>query len=295
MTRKQFSRSFLILILVLAFATSVLAASGPHWTYDGEEGPAYWGVLSPDYALCGDGQSQSPIDIPSSAPGNPADLVTTYNPSAVNIFNNGHTIQVNYDPGSTLMLDSSAYELVQFHFHALSEHTVDGGHRPMEIHFVHKNAQGKLAVVGVLLAEGAANADYAAILDHLPTTEGDPVAVPGAQVDADNLMPATRTYWRYSGSLTTPPCTEGVSWLVMNNPVELASGQIAAYTAIFDHNSRPIQPINNRQFIVGQAPATLPTTGADLDQTSPTLWYVLLLVVLGGLVVTVAVLQRRTT
>lgn len=294
MSRRPITRSLLILILILMVSTSVLAAAGPHWSYDGEDGPAHWGELSPDYALCGTGQSQSPINIPSSAPSNSADLAMAYEPSAINIFNNGHTIQVNYDAGSTLTVDGSEYQLLQFHFHALSEHTHDGGHSPMEIHFVHQNDQGRLAVIGAFLEEGAENAAYAPIFNNLPASEGEPMAVAGAQVDADDLLPGTKTYWRYSGSLTTPPCTEGVTWLVMNNPVQVSSGQIASYTALYDHNYRPVQAMNDREFILGQAPGTLPTTGADLEQAQVVLWLLpLSLLVCGGLLI--FALRRRIT
>ncbi len=266
MSRKSFTRILLVLALVLVFATAAFASGGPHWSYDGDTGPAYWGDLSPDYALCGTGQSQSPIDIPSSAPSNPADLVMAYQPSAVNIFNNGHTIEVEYDHGSAMTVDGSEYQLLQFHLHASSENTVDGNYYPMEVHFVHKNAEGRFAVIGVFLKEGAENAAYAPVFANLPTSEGEPEAVPGALVNAADLMPVNKTYWRWSGSLTTPPCTEGVTWLMMNEPVEVSADQIAAFTAIYDHNFRPTQPMNGREFIVGQAPGTLPTTGGSWFQ-----------------------------
>jgi len=266
MSRKSFVSALFVLALVLVFATAAFASGGPHWSYDGDTGPAHWGDLSPDYALCGTGQSQSPIDIPSSAPTNPADLGMAYGDSAVNIFNNGHTIEVEYDHGSAMTVDGSEYQLLQFHLHAGSENTVDGNQYPMEVHFVHQNAEGRLAVIGVFLKEGAENAAYAPVFANLPTSEGEPEAVPGAVVNAADLMPANKTYWRWSGSLTTPPCSEGVTWLMMNEPVEVSAAQIAAFTAIYDHNFRPTQAMNGREFIVGQAPSTLPTTGGSWFQ-----------------------------
>jgi carbonic anhydrase len=263
---KSFTCTLFALTLVFVVATAAFASGGPHWGYDGDTGPAHWGDLSPDYVLCGTGQSQSPIDIPSSAPTNPADLGMAYQPSAVNIFNNGHTIEVEYDHGSTLTVDGSDYQLLQYHLHAASENTVDGNHYPMEVHFVHQNAEGRLAVIGVFLQEGAESAAYAPIFANLPTSEGEPEAVPGVSVSAADLMPATKTYWRWSGSLTTPPCSEGVTWLMMDNPVEVSADQIAAFTAIYDHNFRPTLPMNGREFIVGQAPGTLPTTGGSWFQ-----------------------------
>jgi len=214
--------------------------------------------LSPDFAACANGVEQSPIDIPASAPLNPADVTFTYRPSAVNLVNNGHTIQANYDPGSSITLNGVTYDLIQFHFHAASEHAIAGQHDPMEIHFVHRNAQGGLAVVGVLLKSGGANAAYAPVLQNLPPQASQPASVAGAIVDANQLLPVQRSYWRYNGSLTTPPCTEGVKWLVMNTPVEVSDAQIAAFTTIFKNNERPVQPLQARTFLV---PMPLPNTG----------------------------------
>jgi carbonic anhydrase len=246
-----------IAITIIAFGTA-LAQEGVHWSYEGDTGPDHWGNLSPDFAACATGAEQSPIDIPANAALNPADIAFNYQPSAVNIFNNGHTIQVNYDQGSSIALNGVRYDLLQFHFHAASEHAIGGQHDPMEIHFVHRNAQGGLAVIAVLLRSGSENAAYAPLFQHLPQQVGQPAPVAPATVDANALLAAQRTYWRYNGSLTTPPCTEGVKWLVMNTPVEVSDAQIATFTAIFQHNQRPVQPFHARTFIV---PVTLPQTG----------------------------------
>ena len=246
-----------VALALVAFGVA-LAQEGVHWSYEGESGPEHWGDLSPDFAACAKGVEQSPVDIPASTPVNPADIAFSYRPSAVNIFNNGHTVQVNYDQGSSITFDGATYNLVQFHFHAASEHAIGGAHDPMEIHLVHRNAQGGLAVVGVLLKAGAENAAYAPVLQNLPAQESQPAPVAGATVDANTLLPTQRSYWRYNGSLTTPPCSEGVKWLVMNTPVELSEAQIAAFTSIFKNDARPVQPFNSRTFLV---PARLPTTG----------------------------------
>jgi carbonic anhydrase len=248
---------FGIAIALISFGVA-LAQEAVHWSYEGDTGPEHWGTLSPDFATCAKGVEQSPVDIPANAPLNPADLTFSYQPSAVTIFNNGHTIQVNYDPGSSLTLNGVKYDLVQFHFHTASEHAIGGQHEPMEIHFVHRNAQGGLAVVGVLLKSGSENATYAPIFQNLPPQASQPAPVAGTTVDANQLLPAQRTYWRYNGSLTTPPCTEGVKWLVLNTPVELSDAQIAAFTSIFKNDERPVQPFNARTFLV---PTTLPRTG----------------------------------
>jgi carbonic anhydrase len=270
----------LALALALIAVGVALAQEGVHWSYEGESGPEHWGDLSPDFAACAKGVEQSPVDIPAGAPVNPADIAFNYQPSAINIFNNGHTIQVNYDQGSAITLDGMTYNLVQFHFHAASEHAVAGAHEPMEIHFVHRNAQGGLAVVGVLLKAGAENAAYAPVLQNLPAQTSQPAPVAGTTVDAAKLLPAQRDYWRYNGSLTTPPCSEGVKWLVMNTPVELSDAQIAAFTTIFKNDERPVQPFNSRAFLVS---ARLPATGGATVTLDGALIGVAALAILAGL------------
>jgi carbonic anhydrase len=223
-----------------------------HWGYEGDIGPDRWGDLCPEFAMCKTGRAQSPIDVPSSASANPADLIFDYHPSALHIVNNGHSIQANYDADSALRVDGQSYELLQFHFHNPSETTVDGVATPMELHLVHVNGSGEIAVVGVFLAEGAHNAAYAPVFDNMPPTVGEPVTVAGVRVDAAALLPADQTYWRWDGSLTTPPCTEGVKWFMLTAPVELSPNQIAAFKALYTGNARPVQPMNGRPFIVGQ-------------------------------------------
>jgi len=225
------------------------ASTSVHWGYTGEVAPQYWGDLSPDYSACSHGKEQSPVDIPASAPVNPATLQIEYLPSALYILNNGHSIQVNYDSGSTLEIDGIRYPLVQFHLHSLSEHTLAGGHAPMELHLVHKDAVGHTAVLGVMIVEGAPNPAYEAILSHLPAEEGQHQAFPEVVVNAGALLPVERSYYRYAGSLTTPPCTEDVSWIVMAAPVELSAEQIAAFQELYTDNYRPVQPLNARQFL----------------------------------------------
>lgn len=280
--------------LLATFGGVSYAADPVHWTYDGEEGPEHWGDLSPDYALCSAGQEQSPVDIPANAPVNQPNLTYNYKDSAVNIFNNGHTVQVAYDPGSTLMVGGQQYELVQFHFHAHSEHTSAGASYPMELHLVHRNAENKLAVVGVWMESGQANAAFDSVLNNLPATVGDPQAVPGATVNAGQLLPSERTYVRYNGSLTTPPCAESVTWLMHNQPVAVSDAQLASFTSLFDHDFRPTQPMNGRSFISGDqaaapqpAPAPLPSAGAA---DSAAVWALL---ALAGLALVAGLVLRR--
>jgi carbonic anhydrase len=247
---------YLMIISLVLGGLSACRAAGPtptsttvHWGYAGEVAPEHWGELSPDYAACSHGKEQSPVDIPASAPVNPATLQIEYLPSALYILNNGHSIQVNYDSGSTLEIDGIRYPLVQFHLHSLSEHTLAGSHTPMELHLVHTDDAGRMAVVGVMIVEGAPNPAYEAILSHLPAEEGQHQAFPEVVVNAGALLPVERSYYRYAGSLTTPPCTEDVSWIVMAAPVELSTEQIAAFQELYTDNYRPVQPLNARQFL----------------------------------------------
>jgi carbonic anhydrase len=227
--------------------TAAAAAPAPvHWSYEGEAGPDEWASLSPDYALCGDGKTQSPIDIAQFTEKDLANIAFSYQPSKLNILNNGHTIQVNYDEGSYIEVDGTRYDLVQFHFHAPSEHLIDGKPSDAEMHLVHKSADGATAVVGLFLQQGEVeNVALAPVFDNLPPEEG-PAETIDAEVNANLVFPMGKATYRYSGSLTTPPCTEGVSWFVMTLPVEISTEQLAAFTAIIDGNNRPVQPVNDR-------------------------------------------------
>lgn len=226
-------------------AAPVATPAPVHWTYEGEEGPAHWGTLSPDYATCSTGTSQSPIDITSPAQADLTNLAFHYQPSKVNILNNGHTVQVNYDEGSYMELDGVRYDLLQFHFHAPSEHAVNGELAEAELHLVHKNADGGLAVVGLLINAGAENPAFGSTWANLPAVK-TPVQQIDADVDAAAMLPAVQTTYRYVGSLTTPPCTEGVKWNVMVEPIEMSEAQLGAFTAIFEGNNRPVQPLEGR-------------------------------------------------
>jgi carbonic anhydrase len=174
-----------------------------------------------------------------------AAILFHYKPSPLKIVNNGHTIQVNYAPGSYAELGGKRYELAQFHFHSPSEHTVAGKHSEMEVHLVHRDSEGGLAVVGVLLRKGHEIAGLQGVWDHLPQNEEE-TTVEGASVDASSLLPRHSEFYNYSGSLTTPPCSEGVAWYVMVEPVEVSVEQIGAFQAIVSANARPVQPLNGR-------------------------------------------------
>lgn len=247
---------------------SVAPAPGdPVWHYEGAEGPERWGALSPKFAACGEGTSQSPVDIADTVAGTePLEVKTNLLPGALRIahhehvadgINNGHTIQINYEGGDTLTIGNDAYELVQYHFHNQSEHTVKGRHFPMEMHLVHKAASGKLAVIGVFIEEGAHNAAFDPIWNNLPKQKGVETHYPSVNVDVDELLPSNRASYRYDGSLTTPPCSEGVRWIVMTTPIQLSADQIKAFTAIIHDNNRPAQPLNGRPVLT--EPVSVPS------------------------------------
>ncbi|MBI5599285.1 MAG: carbonic anhydrase family protein [Deltaproteobacteria bacterium] len=222
-----------------------------HWSYEGEAGPNRWGELSPEFAVCSEGKNQSPVDIRGGAKGELKDLEFKYsdNPE-LDIENNGHTIKVDYREGSKVVVNGAEYGLVQFHFHSPSEHTLDGKYYDMELHLVHKNKEGKLAVVGVFMKKGEANAALDRILDNMPKKAGEKADVKAA-FNASTLLPADRSaYYTYPGSLTTPPCTEGVTWLVLKNPIQLSDKQLAAYRKIMDNTNRPLQPLNERRILM---------------------------------------------
>lgn len=216
-----------------------------HWTYEGEEGSAHWGELDAKYEMCAQGRSQSPIEISSPTEQDLANIVFHYQPSEVKILNNGHTVQVTYDSGSYIELDGVRYEVKQFHYHTPSEHQVDGVSFAGELHIVHTSADGNLAVLGLLLEEGSENAALAPFINNLPaevTAETDA----GVKINAMDFLPSIQTTYRYSGSLTTPPCSEGVNWLVMTTPVDLSPVQLSELESLFEANNRPVQPLNDR-------------------------------------------------
>jgi carbonic anhydrase len=237
--------------LATALSMGIVAAATPsdmhHWSYAGPEGPAEWGALDPEFETCGLGKHQSPIDIRDAKPADLPAIRFDYHAAPLAVADNGHTIQVDYAPGSTIDVGGARYELVQFHFHMPSEEKVDGKSHAMVAHLVHRNAEGKLAVVAVLLDGGGANAMIDTIWKHLPAEKGRTVAVAGASVDAIALLPADHGYYTFEGSLTTPPCSEHVTWIVLKTPLRIANAEIDAFAKIYPMNARPVQPTNGRE------------------------------------------------
>ena len=231
------------------------AAHGAHWSYQGAEDPSHWSKLSPEFASCGTGHEQSPVDIVTSkaAPlprGTAGFDEVRIDPTArkgpVDIVNNGHTIQVDAVGSEALTIGNKPYVLQQFHFHSPSEHTLDGRSYPLEAHFVHKSADGKLAVIAVLFEEGAENTALMPFWKRLPKSTGEKEDLGGDGVNVQPMLPGRHEAYRYAGSLTTPPCSEAVKWMVMADRLKASAGQIEALKAIVHVNNRPIQPLLGR-------------------------------------------------
>jgi carbonic anhydrase len=235
-------------VLPLLGSRSALAqAEARHpWSYEGAKGPAHWGELKSEYAVCKTGKHQSPIDIRNEKPADLPAIEFSYAPTPFRIIDNGHSVQVNVDPGNSISVGGKRYDLVQFHFHHPSEERIHGKSYPMVAHLVHKDADGKLAVVAVLLKSGHQNPFIEALWKDLPADEGQEHAPQGARVDLGQLLPANRGYYTFTGSLTTPPCSEDVTWFVLKQPVEISKPEQAAFATKYAHNARPVQPLNGR-------------------------------------------------
>jgi carbonic anhydrase len=220
------------------------ADSGPHWVYEGHGGAKDWGQLSSKFKACAVGAEQSPIDLKGGVKADVGSLAIEWIPEAYRVANNGHTIQCDVTAKCGIQLDGQPFSLKQFHFHTPSEHALDGARTEMEVHFVHANAQGKLAVVGVLMKAGAKHKPFAAIMAAAPKQEG--VAPLSEALDPAGFLPAAQARYRYAGSLTTPPCSETVDWNVFEQTIEVAAEDSAAFKALFPMNARPLQSIGRR-------------------------------------------------
>jgi carbonic anhydrase len=243
--------------IVISTAFSTLAFSAyaggdkhtetPHWTYSGEQGPDHWADLNPSFSTCRSGHEQSPVNLAWRKPSKGRSLRFYYNETPAKIIDNGHTVQVNFSPGSKVDIDGKVFDLVQFHFHTQSEHTLSGKHFPLELHFVHKNDQGQLAVVGVLFQLGKENPWIEKLWKEIPRTKEVETQLKHAAFTPANLLPEKTTHYHYMGSLTTPPCTEGVNWNVLNTPLEISAEQWSAFKKLYSENNRPVQELKSRK------------------------------------------------
>ena len=236
-------------------STAHLAANGhaphAHWGYEGAVGPAAWGGLRPEFNLCASGQRQSPIDLRGGFAVDLEPVKFDYRPSPFAVIDNGHTVQVNMASGNAIELAGRRYELVQFHFHRPSEERIDGRQFEMSLHLVHKDPSGKLAVVAVLLGKGPAHPAVQAVWNSLPLERNEEQPSRTA-LDPGHLLPEDRRYFTYMGSLTTPPCSEGVQWVVMRAPVTVTAEQIDLFARIYPMNARPAQPVAGRRIMQSQ-------------------------------------------
>lgn len=224
------------------------AAPAPHappWGYQGEGAPQRWGALQPEFSLCAKGSRQSPIDIRDGIAVDLQPVQFDYRAGAFSVIDNGHTVQTQVARGNTIEVTGRRYELVQFHFHRPSEERIDGRQYEMSLHLVHRDPEGRLAVVAVLLERGAAQSVLQQVLNNLPLEKGELVPAAG-EIDPAALLPADRRYYTYMGSLTTPPCSEGVLWLVMQQPVPASADQIGIFSRLYPMNARPVQQAAGR-------------------------------------------------
>lgn len=246
------------LAVILLFLTAILlpvpaqAQWKTRWSYDGPLGPEHWGDLDPAYAACKSGRLQSPINIRGTEKAPLPSLQFEYRSGPLKyLINNGYTIRVNYHDapltGNFLIVGGKRHQLIQFHFHRPSEEQLDGKPYPMEVHLMHRAADGTIVGVTVFLKVGGANATVQKIWDHMPMTAGKEEEIPGVGVDPAGLLPRdTSGYYMYAGSLTAPPCTEGVTWFVLRSPVSISAQQIEAFAKLYPHDVRPVQPLNAR-------------------------------------------------
>jgi carbonic anhydrase len=236
----------IILPFVFMWSTSLRASEGPEWNYEkGDYGPEYWGLLATEFDMCSRGKNQSPIDLVTDIQADLPELVFDYTKFGdINEINTGHAIQENVTPGNYILISGERFELKQFHFHSPSEHRVNGKTYPMEIHLVHQNVNGSYVVVGFFVTEGPPNE----VMDRLPSFRAERGETPYTDpVDFNELIVDRENYFYYNGSLTTPPCTEGVTWIVLQAPVFASAEQMNHYYDLlgFDNN-RPLQPKNSR-------------------------------------------------
>ncbi len=228
-----------------AVETVMAVQHSEHWSYEGENGPANWGKINSAWSKCALGNRQSPIDIKNGMKVELEQIGFDYHPAGFSVIDNGHTIQVNVSGGNYITILNQQYELLQFHFHRPSEERINGKSFEMVAHLVHKDAEGKLAVVAILIERGKAQALIQTIWNNLPLEKND-VVNPSIVIDMNDLLPIRRDYFTFMGSLTTPPCSEGVLWMVMKEPIQATPAQLAFFSRLYPMNARPVQSASGR-------------------------------------------------
>jgi carbonic anhydrase len=237
-----------VLALTLAWAApgSAQEHKSGHWGYDGEDGPSHWGELKPEFARCKNGHRQSPIDIRNPRKSDLPAIQFDYKPSPLHIIDNGHTILINYAPGSSVRIGDQQYTLKQFHFHRPSEEKINGKSYDMVVHLVHAGQDGNLAVVAILLETGGNNPLVRELWKDLPKEKEKEELLDNIQINVADLLPVDRGYYTFSGSLTTPPCSENVTWFVLKHPVTVTAEEIEQFAKLYRHDARPTQPLYDR-------------------------------------------------
>jgi len=242
-------RTALYLVKGMVISSAALSEDHASWSYSGKGRPALWGQLNPEFATCSSGENQSPVNLTEMVEGELPRIDINYKAGGREIVNNGHTVQVNYAHGSTITINGHQFELKQFHFHSPSENLIEGREFPMEGHFVHADKDGNLAVIAVMFKVGESNAELEKAWVQMPQKVGEKIFL-SSPVDAAKLLPANQDYYRFNGSLTTPPCSEGVWWFVMASSDTASEAQIEKFSQTIGHpNNRPIQSINARMIV----------------------------------------------
>lgn len=247
MDRRKFLGS---LIACPVCASAALAQeAAPHWKYEGEHGAAKWGEMDSKFKACAIGGEQSPVDLTGAIHADLHRVAIHWKPEAFEIANNGHTIQLTAQDGGSIASARITYALKQFHFHTPSEHALGGKRTAMEAHFVHASSEGRLAVVGVLMTTGKRHEGFAEIMRAAPKREGEEKL--RTALDPHSFLPQNRSFYRYEGSLTTPPCSETVEWSVFDSPIEVAEADVQTFRALYPMNARPLQATNRRFLLKG--------------------------------------------
>jgi carbonic anhydrase len=216
------------------------------WDYGESKGPSHWGDLKPEFAPCKNGHRQSPIDIRNPQKADLPPIQFDYKPSPLHIVDNGHTVMINYGPGSSITVGGKKYAVKQFHFHRPSEETINGKGYEMVAHLVHADHEGNVAVVAVLLQKGEDNPLVHELWKDLPKEKEREEDLESVQIDIAGLLPVDRGYYTYLGSLTTPPCSENVTWFVLKHPVTVSAAEIQQFSKLYRHDARPTQPSYGR-------------------------------------------------
>jgi carbonic anhydrase len=226
-------------------AAPAAPAHSSEWSYEGENGPQAWAKLAPEYAKCGSGERQSPIDLRDGMKLDLEPIAFEYRPSGFKVIDNGHTIQANIGGWNAMRVMGRRFKLVQLHFHRPSEEMIDGRQFDMVAHLVHKDSEGRLAVVAVLIENGARQPAIQAVLNNLPLEKGEEMPA-ATNLDLNQILPENRRYFTYMGSLTTPPCSEDVLWVVMKQPVQASADQLNLFARLYPMNARPVQSAAGR-------------------------------------------------